>query len=85
MPVAPQPFRRRQRHATLTDWQYEESTINGVTILHGFREDHPAALPLISAQGPTRTTAFQRFGIQAREWDRRAGLTHHRRRPSDVA
>lgn len=81
--VPPKPF--RQRHATLTDWQFEESVVNGVTILHGFREDQPAALPLIAAQGSTRTTAFQRFGIQAREWDRHAGLAHHRRQPTDAA
>lgn len=74
----------RQQHATLTDWQYGEREINGWFVVHGFREDTPAALPLIVCQGRTRTAAFQQFGIQAREWDRRNGHRHNVRRPADV-
>lgn len=74
----------RYPHATLTDWQYGEREINGWFIVHGFREDTPAALPLIACQGQTRTAAFQQFSIQAREWDRRNGKRHNVRRPADV-
>lgn len=75
---------KRQQHPTLTDWQYEEHGSGGWTILHGFRDDQPAALPLIATSGRTRTASFQQFSMRAREWDQHAGLKHNVKRPANV-
>jgi hypothetical protein len=77
------PERVRIQHPTRPDWQYEEwSDENGYFHRHGFRADTPAALPLIRVSARTAISVSQRFAIEAQEFDRQAGKTHHIMRPS---
>lgn len=71
----------REQHPTLPDWQLERYQTGEQFILHGFRPDTPAALPLITASGSSSVTASQRFMIQAKRWDEHAQVPHRIVRP----